>query len=75
MNRKNKHVYEFLKSHIVVVWIYHGGGDFGKIFTLLITSSIIDLYCLAQKHHKPMFSGTVYSAIVVIAILDNVWNR
>lgn len=32
------------QKHTVVVWIYHGGGDFGKIFALLIISNIIDLY-------------------------------
>ena len=72
MNRK-KHVYELHKSHTVVVWIYQGGcGDLGKIFTLLITSVANDLYRPIGKQHKCLHSGTISSAVLVLAIWDNV---
>lgn len=43
MNRK-KNACELSKSHTAVVWIYHSGGDLGKIFALLITSNKMDVY-------------------------------
>ena len=56
--QKKMHLCELSKSHTIVVWIYHDGGDLAKIFTHLIAHNIIDFSQPIGKYQKYMHSGT-----------------